>query len=64
MFKKLSRLSIICIGVVLFVLCSVIGMTSIFYAFAEEGTNEQPQVYEESEDIDILSSETNDSDDK
>lgn len=48
--SKNSKLWIICIGIALFILCSFIGTPSMFYAFAEEGTSEQPQVFEELEE--------------
>lgn len=47
MFKKFSKVWSVCFGVVL---CSFIGITSMFRVFAEERTIEQPQVYEESEE--------------
>ena len=67
MYKKISRLWIICIGIALFVLCSFIGTSSMFNAFAEESTGGQIQVYEDkmqSEGVNILRSETKDSSDK
>lgn len=50
MIKKNSKLWIICIGFALLVLCFSIGASSMFYVFAEVGTIEQTQVYEESEE--------------
>ena len=67
MYKKISKLWIICIGVALFVLCSFIGTSSMFNAFAEENTSGQIQVYEDKIRLNAdntLNSETNDSGDK
>ena len=62
MYKKISKLWIICIGITLFVMCSFIGTLSMFNAFAEENTPGQTQVYEDKmqpEDVNILSDKTN-----
>lgn len=64
MYKKISKSWIICIGIALFVLCSFIGTSSMFNAFAEESTGGQIQVYEDkmqSESVNISRSETKDS---
>ena len=45
--KKNSRLWIICIGAVLFVMCSFMGTSSMFNAFAEGNTPGQIQVCED-----------------
>ena len=47
MFKRKEKWWIICICVVLFVLSSFIGMSSILSASAEESVSEQTQVYED-----------------
>ena len=46
MYKKISKLWIICIGVALFVLCSFIGTSSMFNAFAEENTLGESKIKE------------------
>ncbi len=64
MYKRISKLWIICIGVALFVLCFLIGLSNIFSIFAGASTFEQTQAYEDeiqSEDVNISALEAKDS---
>ena len=67
MFKRNSKLLIICIGVALFVLCFFIVISNIFRIFAEESIFEQSQIYGDkmpSKDVNIDALETKSSSDK